>query len=82
MRILLGVLSLLLLAASLTATAYLHGPAASGFHPIETLYQLNFDDMAHEKDSWSERLKAVVPYIMKRVFPSTRNGIIMAARNP
>ena len=56
--------------------------AASGFHRIETLYQLNFDDMAHENDSWWERLKAVVPYIMKRVFPSTCNGIIMAARNP
>ena len=33
MRILLGVLSLALLGASLAATAYLRGPAASGFHP-------------------------------------------------
>jgi SAM-dependent methyltransferase len=54
----------------------------SGFKNIETLYQLNVDDLAHVHDTAPQRVKASLVRLSKLAFPSFRDGIIMLGRCP
>lgn len=54
---------------------------ASGFEVVETLYQRNFDAMAHANDNLAGRFMALGPRTLKLAFPSLRDGVIMVARN-
>jgi SAM-dependent methyltransferase len=56
--------------------------AASGFKEIDTLYQLHINDMAHENDTAWQRIISVGPFIIKRLLPAMRDGVIMVGRTP